>query len=78
MPKLQKDRSGACGKKAAKKSSKTDTFPALKDCYWNGPMKPCAETEPKEIVVYPEDESTLKRAGITEGRARSLYINRCR
>jgi len=49
-------------------------FPALKDCYWNGPMESRAENEPEEIVLYPESEDcSNKRTTITEGW-RHIYM----
>lgn len=43
-------------------------FPALKDCYWNGPSKACSKNEPREIVFYSDKAKRIYECTrVTEG-----------
>lgn len=44
-----------------------NSFPALKDCYFNGPMKTRPENASKEIVVYLDGSDNGKTTKVTDG-----------
>lgn len=41
-----------------------DNFPALKDCYWNGPM---AEQKRNGVIFYGDNPDSCKHTEITKG-----------